>query len=435
MFKKTTIFLFVLMLVFKPCFAENTGTIDLNSANEGTTKTTSLQELIQEATSKNPLLLSLGYQITAQGARASWIKVRPDPTFTNSTNTDKYPFRYQSLGADPVNQVQFSLGQDFPFPGKLKLKGRVETSELSKIKQDYDLVKLELTSRLKKAYYDLFFTTKSLEITEEIKLLLETLANTVKAKYEVGEGNQQDLLKLQLEVSKLLDLIETLKKDREVFISEINSIVVRPQGTDIEELEEVTKQPVSLKLSELLGMYKERYPLLLGQKALIEKSQYGIKLAKKEYYPDYSFEGGYGLRSQPFSPMYIFQVMTSLPVYYRSKQRKQVEEAVASLKAQEENYHAIVIEAEKKIKNLHIQIEKNNTLLELLETGLIPQARLTLDASVAAYKVDKTDFLNLLDNIRTLLEFQIKYYKRLTDYQKAIAELEPLVGRELWKIF
>ncbi len=434
MILRTMILLFTFLLLSGSSFAADTKSINLtdpNSDSARTSEVTSLKNLIQETVSKNPILLSLGYQITAQGARASWIKVRPDPTFTNATNTHQYPFNYSSLGKDPMNQVQFALGQEFPFPGKLKLKGRVETSELSKIKQDYDLAKLELTSRLKKAYYDLFFTTKSLEITEEIKLLLETLANTVKAKYEVGSGNQQDLLKLQLEVSKLLDSIETLKKDREVFIVEINSIVVRPQGTDIGELEDITKQPVGFKLSELLEMYKERYPLLLGQKALIEKNQYGIKLAKKEYYPDYSFEGGYGLRSNPMAPMYMFQVMTSLPVYYRSKQRKQVEEAVASLKASEENYHATIIEAEKKIKNLHIQTEKYNTLIELLETGLIPQARLTLSSSVAAYKVNKTDFLNLLDNIRTLLDFQIRYYEHLTDYEKAIAELEPLIGREL----
>lgn len=420
--------IFILFIFFSftcPICAEEV--INLN--NE--TKEITLNQLIQEAVSKNPILLSLDYQIKAQNARISWIKIRPDPFFTNSTNTHKAPFRYDTLGEDPMNQVQFILGQEFPFPGKLKLKGRIESSELEKIKQDYELVKLELTSRLKKAYYDLFFTTKALEITQEIKQLLETLISTVKAKYEVGEGNQQDLLKLQLEVTKLLDSIETFKKDRESFISEINSIVVRPQDTDIKEIEEVTKQSFSLKLPDLLEMYKERYPLLLGQKALIEKSEYGIKLAKKEYYPDYSIEGGYGLRTGPLDPMYMFQVMTSLPVYYRSKQRKQVEEAVSSLKAQEENYHAIVIEAEKKIKNLHIQIEKNNTLIELLEGGLIPQARLTVKSSVAAYKVNKTDFLNLLDNIRTLLEFQIKYFQYLTDYQKAIAELEPLIGREL----
>ena len=229
----------------------------------------------------------------------------------------------------------------------------------------------------------------------------------------------------------MINLIETFKKDREVFISEINSIVVRPQGTDIGEIEEVTKQKLNFKTDELISFSKEQYPLLLGQKALIEKSQYDIKLAKKGYYPDYSIEGGYGLRTNPMFPMYMFQVMTSLPIYYYSKQRKQVEEAQANLKASEENYHATVIDAEKKIKNLHIQIEKNNTLLELLQTGLIPQARLTLSSSVAAYKVDKTDFLNLLDNTRTLLEFQVKYYQYLTDYQKAIAELEPLIGREL----
>lgn len=410
-------------------FAESTDKIDLNNTNEETV--TSLNNLIQETITKNPILLSLGYQITAQGAKTKWIKVRPDPYISNSTNTHQYPFNYRSLGEDPMNQVQFVLGQDFPFPGKLKLKGKVETAELGKIKKDYDLTRLELTSRLKKSYYDLYLTTKSLRVIEDVKILLETLAGTVKAKYEVGEGNQQELLKVHLEISKLLQELETLKKDRQTFIAEINSIAIRPQGTNIDEIEDIKKQELNFSIDELLSESKNNYPLLLGQKSLIEKSEHGLKLAKKEYYPDYSVEGGYGLRSKPMDPMYMFQVMTSLPVYFRSKQRNQVKEANASLQAANENYNATLVEAEKKVKELVIEIEKNNTLINLLDTGIIPQARLTLDASIAAYKVNKTDFLNVLDNIRALLEFQINYYERLTDYEKAIAELEPLIGREL----
>lgn len=424
-------FLITLLLVLSlqtSSFAESIEKIDLKTQSE--TGVTSLNNLIQETVTKNPILLSLGYQITAQGARASWIKVRPDPFFTNSNNTDKYPFRYQSLGEDPVNQVQFQLGQQFPFPGKLKLKGKVETSELERINKEYDLAKLELVSRLKKSYYDLYLISKSLETIEDVKVLLETLAGTVKAKYEVGDGNQQELLKVHLEISKLVQRIETLKKDRETFIAEINSIAIRPQGTDIEELDKVKKQELKYKTNELISLARDNYPLLLGQKALIDKSEHGLKLAKKEYYPDYSVEGGYGLRSRPFDPMYTVQFMTSLPVYFRSKQRKQVEEAQASLKAAQESYNSVLVEAEKKVKELCIQIEKNETLLNLLETGIIPQARLTLESSVATYKVNKTDFLNVLDNVRALLEFQINYYERLTEYEKAIAEIEPLVGRE-----
>ena len=128
-------------------FAESTEKIDLNT-KEGES-VTSLNNLIQETITKNPILLSLGYQITAQGAKAKWIKVRPDPMVTNATNTDRYPFRYQSLGKDPMNQVQFLLGQELPFPGKLKLKGKVEASELEKMTKEYELTKLELISRLK----------------------------------------------------------------------------------------------------------------------------------------------------------------------------------------------------------------------------------------------------------------------------------------------
>lgn len=413
------IFLVVLLLINSPCYA-----IDDDHV-------TSLDELIQEAVSKNPILLSLGYQIEAQSARSIWVKTRPDPYFINSTNTDKTPFRYNQLGKDPMNQVQFALGQEFPFPGKLKLKGHLETSELEKTKQDYELAKLQIISRLKKAYYDLYLTSETLDITQEVKALLETLVNTIKAKYEVGSGNQQDLLKAHLEVSKLLEQIEILKKDRESFIAEINSIVIRPQGTDIGELEEVTKQDLTYDVLKLIEQSKEEYPLLLGTQALVEKSQFGLKLAKKEYFPDYSVEGGYGLRTGSFDPMYSVQIKSSLPLYFRTKQRKQVEEATSNLKAQEENLHSIAIETEKKIKDLHIQIGKNETLIDLLNTGIIPQAKLALAASIAAYKVDKTDFLNVLDNVRSLLNFQIDYYGRLTAHEKAIAELEPLIGGAL----
>lgn len=429
MFNKLITTLMVLSFLLHPCYAQDDSTIDLESASSQ--EPTSLNKLIEETITKNPILLSLGHQITAQSAKSVWIKALPDPIFTNASNTSKAPFRYDNIGSGPMNQVQFVLGQSIPFPGKLKLKGRVEKSELESINQSFELNKLKLISRLKRAYYNLFFTSKSLEITEEIKLLLEQIEKTVKAKYEVGNGNQHDLLKVQLEISSLLEKIVTLKKDRELFIAEINSIAIRPQGTDIGKIEEVKKQPLNYKLTELIELSKNQYPYLLRQKALIEKGQYSVKLAKKEYYPDFSFTGVYGLRTDPFPDMYTVQLSSSIPLYFRTKQKKQVEDAIATLKAEEERYHSIIVEAEYRIKDLFVQLEKHNELMDLLSTGIIPQARLAVDASIAAYKVDKSDFLNLLDNIRALLNFQIEYYDHLTKYQKAIAELEPLVGRRL----
>ena len=429
MFNKLITVLIVLSLLLYPCYAQSESTINLESTSNQ--EPASLNQLIEETITKNPILLSLGHQITAQSAKSIWIKALPDPTFTNASNTSKAPFRYDNIGSGPMNQVQFALGQRVPFPGKLKLKGRVEKSELENINYDFELNKLKLISRLKKAYYNLFFTSRALEITEEIKLLLEQIEKTVKAKYEVGSGNQHDLLKVQLEISSLLEKIVTFKKDRESFVAEINSIAIRPQGTEIGEIEEVAKKALNYDLTKLIELSKAQYPFLLGQKALIEKGQYSVKLAKKEYYPDFSVTGGYGLRTDRFPDMYTVQFSSSIPLYFRTKQKKQVEDAVASLKAEEERYHSIIVEAEYRIKDLFIQLEKHDELIDLLNTGIIPQARLAVDASIAAYKVDKSDFLNLLDNIRALLNFQIEYYDHLTKYQKAIAELEPLVGREL----
>lgn len=433
--KKCTILIVLLYISFLPTLGNDEELLDLHTIQEAeiyeSNKVTTLPDLIKETINKNPILLSLGHQIRAQDARSKWIKVHPDPNITNAHSTSKAPFRYDTIGEGPMNQVQVSLDQKFPFPGKLKLKGKIESSEFEKIKKDYDLVELKLVSRLKKAYYNLFFTTRSLEITKEVKDLLQDIAETVKAKYEVGGGNQHDLVKVHLEISTLLEKIEILKKDRELFIAEINGVAIRPQGTDINEIEEVEKQEFSYNADELIEISKQQYPLLLGQKARIEKSKHGVKLAKKEYYPDFSVGAGYGLRTDPFPDMYVVQVMTSIPVFFRSKQRNQLKESLENLKAAEEKLHSIIVDSEYEIKDLVVQVEKHDTVVDLLKSGIIPQAQLAVDSSIAAYKVDSSDFLNLLDNIRALLNFQIEYYEHLTKYQIAIAELEPLVGREI----
>ena len=67
----------------------------------------------------------------------------------------------------------------------------------------------------------------------------------------------------------------------------------------------------------------------------------------------------------------------------------------------------------------------------LLRTSVLPQARQTIDVSLAAYQTERGDFLALLDNQRTLLTTQLEYFKSLSDFEQALGDLERAIGADL----
>ena len=80
------------------------------------------------------------------------------------------------------------------------------------------------------------------------------------------------------------------------------------------------------------------------------------------------------------------------------------------------------------LQDAYGQMEKNRDLVALYETGIIPQAEQTYQASLAAYQVEKVDFLTLLDSLMTVYRYQIDYYRALSDYQQNVAALAAASG-------
>jgi hypothetical protein len=50
---------------------------------------------------------------------------------------------------------------------------------------------------------------------------------------------------------------------------------------------------------------------------------------------------------------------------------------------------------------------------------------------MTAYQVGNVDFLTVLSNFTTILDYEVNYYRELANYNMAVARLEPLVGTEL----
>ena len=393
-----------------------------------------LQPLIQEALAVNP-------EIRAEEKRWDAARQRPpqegsldDPMLT--FEIENLPTRSFGFTQDDMTMKKLGISQAFPFFGKLGLRSEVAQREANAVSQGYLDKRNEIVRRVKELFYERYALERSLDIVENNRELLKQFVKIAETKYSVGKGVQQDVLRAQVELSKLLDEQIRLEQTHQAAGARLNAILNRSPQTPLGRTEEVSKGEAPTQLEELQAKALENRPLLKGLQEEIERSKAANALARKRYFPDLTMSLGYAFREDSAvtrrSDFFSAGVSINIPLYFRTKQDRQVAETSALINSAREQYQAARNEVVSMVKELMADIEKGRKLIDLLETGLIPQARLSLDSAVAGYQVGKVDFLTLLDNRLTLFNFEKEYYRTMGEYQISLARLEWAIGASLY---
>jgi len=389
-----------------------------------------LQPLIQEALAVNP-------EIKADGKRWDAAKERPpqegsldDPML--SFEIVNLPTNSFSFAQDDMTMKQFSISQTFPYFGKRGLRSEVAKREANAIGQGYRDKRNEIVRKVKEVFYELYAIDRSLEVVEKNRDVLKEFVKIAETKYSVGKGIQQDVLKAQVELSKLLDEQIRLEQRGQAAGARLNAILNHPPQTPLGRTDEVSKDELRIDLKDLQEKALENRPLLKALQEEIERSKAANALARRKYFPDLTMSVGYGFREDSRmvnrSDMFSAGFTINIPLYFRTKQDRQVAETSAMIDSAREQYQAVRNEVLSLVKELAADLEKGSKLIDLYQTGLIPQARLSLDSAIAGYQVNRVDFLTLLDNRLTLFNFEKEYYRVLGEYQTSLAKLEWVIG-------
>ncbi len=393
----------------------------------------SLDQLIEEALKNNPEIQAARKKFEAAKARPSQEASLPDPAigFMSTNMGNIIPFT--TIRSDPLSNAGVSITQEIPFPGKLKLKGEMAEKEAQSEFQNHIATRLKVISRVKVAYYELYYLHKAIEVVSKNKDLLEKLAKIAEAKYTVGKGIQQDVLKAQTEISVLIARLTSLEQRRDSTVAEINSILNRPPYGQLGRPADFEKALLPYSMEELIKMAHANSPIVKARRELIDRNSVALNLAKKQYYPDLMVGGFYGATGGGFRDMWQLRFDVKLPLYFWRKQRYGVEESAQGLIQARKEFENTMQLINFNVKDQYLQAMASERLLNIYSKGIIPQATLALESSLAGYEVGAVDFLTLLNNFVTVLEYEINYYEELTSFQKAVARLEELTALTLAK--
>lgn len=386
-----------------------------------------LSDLLTEARQKNPEILAARARVQASKARVPQASSLPDPM--GMVELDNEGFKQYMVGMDMNSQIMYSLTQTIPFPGKLIAQGRAAGKEADRSQAELQGVEWDVLTRVKMAYYDLGFIYESLDILEKNRSLLDQFAKTAEVKYKTGTGILADVLKAQVEVSKLDEREIELNQRKAALEAQIRSLLARSPN---EVLGRPELQPLAFNKSfaavESLALMDN--PELRAQTQGVESSRSQVTAAKYGYLPDLSLTAGYGYRGQ-LDPMVKAGVGINIPLWAIGKQRNAVKEAQSNLNEARYSQEAARQNVLAMIGEKYSDVTKAQNLATLYEQKIVPQADAALQSSFASYKVGKMDFLSLLSDYATLLDYRIQSKEQEAELAKAVANLEQVAGVEL----
>ncbi|GEJ57749.1 TolC family protein [Anaeromyxobacter diazotrophicus] len=380
--------------------------------------------IVAEALEKSPEYARARSTVEADRQREPQVSALPDPTLSLGIQNDG--FQAIQIGTMETSYWQVMVTQPFPWPGKRGARERAARAQTSVVEAQLDRIRLSVTAEVERAYVDLLLVREQLALQQRLEALWREAEAIARTRYEVGGGAQSDLVRAQLERSRLQQRRIALETNERTAIQGLNRLRVHPLDEPIPTARRLADLgvPPPMTGEEAADDAERRSPDLAQSRRATAAAERRVEVAQRDRWPDLSVTAGVMPRGS-LDPMWLASVGITLPIFSGSKQSRAVDEA-ASRRASEASGE----EATRQVVRLRAQ-ERQAVLAALARTNqlyrdaVLVQSDAAVSSTLAQYKVGKVTFASVLEVLRGLVADEAGYVESLAQAERvAIAQRE-----------
>jgi outer membrane protein TolC len=376
-----------------------------------------------------PGQLALLAQAEAMQERAIAAGSLPDPVLR--VGLANYPISGGSFSTEGMTQAQLGLRQSFPrarAQGTEKMRAQAEVFNQGAGARSRDVL-----AAVRIAWLDAFYAQRAWELMSESRPFFADLVTITRSMYAVGRKSQYDVLRAELELSRLDDrLLKTnLAK------SEAQAELSRWLGQD-------AYRPVAMKLpgwGKLLPLEDLRaglamHPSIAAAKAGVAAQQAAVSIAEEQKKPGWALDVGYGYRDgflpdgTPRSDFVSLSVSVDLPFFGKNRQDRRLTAALGDRSAARQSQ----VEVTARLRSaLDAEFARWNDLsqrLTLYETQILEQSKGQVQAALLAYQSDNGDFSDVMRGYIDDLNARLEHIRLQVQRSQSYAKLANLGGLE-----
>jgi outer membrane protein, heavy metal efflux system len=387
---------------------------------------TSLRELMQEAEQKNPQIAASFHAWQASRNVPKQASALPETQLSVQQFSVGSPRPFAGYSNSDFAYIGFGASQDIPYPGKRQLRANVAEHEADSMEAQTDSARRTVVGNLKIVYFHLAYIQQTLGVLQRRDELLSQLQEAAEARYRVGQGNQQDVLKAQLQHTKILQEIAHHHQEEGLLEAQIKQLLGRPQESADIVAEAFTLRALPHAAAELLQRAREQNPDVHSKQASIQQRDTQVELAHKNFRPDFNVQYTYEHTGSQARDYYMATFGIRLP--NRGRQKAELAEAQENQERARQELEAESQRVLSEVQQQYVRARTSEERLKIYSDGLVPQSEATFQSALSAYQSNRQDFESLLSRFLDVLNLDLEYRSELVEHESALAELERLTG-------
>ena len=364
------------------------------------------------------------------------------------------PLASPSLSRDEMTMSMVGIGQTIPYPGKLRLRGRVAEAESQAASARSAEMRLSVIRQVTEAYYSLAGARLVLDAVAQQQQLAAAIAPAVEARYAAGTSPQADVLATRNEVAMLAQEGAAIAEEARAALGELNALLDRGPDIAVEarfpervgraalgdttRVATFTSAALGARLADspllpadsIVALAVRRSPRVQEHEAMIAARGAAAELAAREHLPDVDVSLEYGYRAG-HADMVSAVVSVPLPLQRARKQSQLASAAKLELKAHEADHHAEITELRREVARLTSILERSRAQLALSRRSILPQTNALTESATASYRAGRGEFVALLTVLRSAYAAETQYVRALQEFAVTLAALEELAGGEV----
>jgi outer membrane protein TolC len=356
-----------------------------------------LESLVAEALSRNPDLHAAQSAISAAQTSAERARTLPDPMVSVTYTNDGWA---PSLGGMPMTTLGFMVSQALPYSGKRDLRAALATSQAREFEPALARARLALEGAVRRAYYGLVLARELQALTNEQREVWRQVEVVARARYAVGQGAQSDVLRIQTEVTRIEQRAIEQSAEAEVRLIEINRLLARPLDTPLASTARLAFTPLAGSPEEAVEQARAVSPELQGAALAIETSTAAAALARRDLKPDFSVQAGYMNRGG-LDGMWLAGLGISWP-FNKKARESAVAEAEIRAKGGSHVVESTALQLAYRTRERFARARALEKLVGLYDGGIVPQVKMTVEASLTNYQTGKVPFVSVLEAMTAL---------------------------------
>src|SRR5437660_176334 len=390
---------------------------------------TFLHELAQEAEQKNPQIAASFHAWQASRKVPKQVSALPETQLSVQQFSVGSPRPFAGYGNSDFAYIGFGASQDIHFPGKRQLRASVAEHQAASMEAQTDSMRRTVVGNLKMVYFRLAYIQQTLGVLQRSNELLSQVQEATEARYRVGQGNQQDVLKAQLQHTKILQEVAHHHQEEGLLEAQIKQLLGRPQESPDIGAETLTVRRLPYSAAELLQKAREQNPDVHSKQASMRQQETQVELARKNFRPDFNVQYNYEHTGSQTRDYYMATYGIRLP--NRGRQKAELAEAQENQERARKELDAETQRVLSEVQQQYVRAKTSEERLKSYSDGLVPQSEATFQSALSAYQSNKQDFESLLSSFLDVLNLDLEYRNELVDHESALAELERMTGVDL----